>query len=451
MLQKIFGCTLISKLHLIVVNAVNKRIHGVKMMENVRRYRLLPEEIYSERNKLADDGTLSKILFYEIIRQLRRPAGLASVNADNCYNRIAHPIASIAFQAFGIPTPAIESMLTTIQDMKFHLHTGYGDSKDFAGGHQPNEIDPIKAQGMCQGNGASPATWTVTAITIINAHKQKQYGDHLVTPISKDIGHLVGNIYVDDTDLIHLDMRQLETIEQAHKRFQASIQNWGKLLLATGGALKPSKCLYYLISFLWRPDGTWVYNKNENNISLSLRIPMSDGSSEEISHMPVNEAVKTLGSMTCPTGCNTVALNRMVSQGQEWADKVKSSYLSRRSIWFMLDHQLWPRISYGICNNTVHWEELSNVMRKVWYQIISKGGIRNSASVQIRQLDQGFYGAGFPHPGVECFASQIQKFLTHYGCKSAIGLQLQVSLNLFIIELGLTPQPFSALYKRFKG
>jgi hypothetical protein len=63
MLQKIFGCTLISKLRSILVmeadfNAVNKRIHGVKMMENVRRYRLLPEEIYNERNKLADDGTL---------------------------------------------------------------------------------------------------------------------------------------------------------------------------------------------------------------------------------------------------------------------------------------------------------------------------------------------------------------------------------------------------------
>jgi hypothetical protein len=123
-------------------NAVNKRIYGVKMMENVHRYRLLPEEIYSERNKLADDGTLSKILFYDIIRQLKRPAGLASVDANNCYDRIAHLIASMAFQAFGVPTPAIKSMLTTIQDMKFYLRTGYGDSKDFAGGHQPNEIDP---------------------------------------------------------------------------------------------------------------------------------------------------------------------------------------------------------------------------------------------------------------------------------------------------------------------
>ncbi len=83
--------------------------------------------------------------------------GLASVDADNCYDRIAHPIASLVFQAFGVLKPAIESMLTTIQDMKFYLQTGYGDSEDYAGGARPGEIDPIKTQGMCQGNGASPA------------------------------------------------------------------------------------------------------------------------------------------------------------------------------------------------------------------------------------------------------------------------------------------------------
>ncbi len=79
----------------------------------------MPDEIYSERNRLADDGTLSKVLFYDIIRQLCRPAGLAAVDANNCYDRIAHPIVSMAFQAFGVPTSAIESMLGMIQDMKF--------------------------------------------------------------------------------------------------------------------------------------------------------------------------------------------------------------------------------------------------------------------------------------------------------------------------------------------
>ena len=82
---------------------------------------------------------------------------MASVDADNCYNQIAHPMASMVFQAFGVPTPAIKSMLTTIQNMKFFLCTGNGDSDDYKGGDHDDSKDPIKMQGMCQGNGASPA------------------------------------------------------------------------------------------------------------------------------------------------------------------------------------------------------------------------------------------------------------------------------------------------------
>ena len=66
-------------------------------------------------------------------------------------------MASMVFQAFGVPTPAIKSMLTTIQNMKFFLRTGYGDSEGYAGGDHDDSKDPIKMQGMCQGNGASPA------------------------------------------------------------------------------------------------------------------------------------------------------------------------------------------------------------------------------------------------------------------------------------------------------
>ncbi len=159
MLEKIFGCSLISKLRSILLmeadfNATNKAIYGICMLASVRKYNLMPEEVYSERNCLADDGTLSKVLFYDIVRQLQWPAGLASVNADNCYNRITHPIASIVFQAFRVPTPALESMLTTIQNMKFFLLTGYGDLDSYTGGDNDENEDPIRTQGMCQGNGA---------------------------------------------------------------------------------------------------------------------------------------------------------------------------------------------------------------------------------------------------------------------------------------------------------
>ena len=44
----------------------------------------MPEEIYSEKGKTADNGSLAKVLFYDIVWQARVLAGLSSVDESNC-------------------------------------------------------------------------------------------------------------------------------------------------------------------------------------------------------------------------------------------------------------------------------------------------------------------------------------------------------------------------------
>jgi hypothetical protein len=34
----------------------------------------MPEEIFSEKQRMADDGAVAKRTFYDIVRQLKRPA-----------------------------------------------------------------------------------------------------------------------------------------------------------------------------------------------------------------------------------------------------------------------------------------------------------------------------------------------------------------------------------------
>ena len=220
----------------------------------------MPEEVFSERNKMVDDGTLTKILAYDIIRQSRRPAGIASVDADNCYDRIAHAIASLVFQAFGVPQTAAESMLTTIQEMKFFLRTGFGDSTNFA----TSSLE-IKTQGLCQGNGAAPAGWAVVSVCIISVHKKKGHGAHFLCPITKLRSHIAGVIYVDDMDLIHFRMDRSEDVLDTFYGIQEAIINWGKLLLASGGALKPAKCFFHL-----QADRACGSSSPRTNINISL-------------------------------------------------------------------------------------------------------------------------------------------------------------------------------------
>ena len=51
------------------------------MLENSRKYGYTPEEIYSGKKKIADDGTLAKVLFFDIARHTRLTAGQGSVDA----------------------------------------------------------------------------------------------------------------------------------------------------------------------------------------------------------------------------------------------------------------------------------------------------------------------------------------------------------------------------------
>jgi hypothetical protein len=116
---------------------------------------------------------------------------------------------------------------------------------------------------------------------MIKAHKQKDHGVHLINSISKGglhcWYHLCGRYRPRA-----FQIRQHETAEEAHEKLQEGIRNWGCLLIATGGALKPIKCFYQLISFSWNPNGTQRYEQNENREDFKIVVPLEDGTFSRI-------------------------------------------------------------------------------------------------------------------------------------------------------------------------
>jgi len=139
----------------------------------------------------------------------------------------------------------------------------------------------------------------------------------------------------------------------------------------------------------------------------------------------------------------------MQNKAQEWIDRAKEGNMMQRDIWFLTKHQLWPKVSYGLCSNPAKFADLETALQKQYFQLVPLGGIIWSAQVSLRQLDIGFFGAGCPRVGVECIIAQVNKLMMHYSCPSNIGQKLAMSLGFLTLELGLSLQPRQESFVRY--
>ena len=104
MLEKIAGVAIVTKLRAILLmeadfNYHNKLIFGKRMMDLARRHGIVPEEIFSKKERTAEDAVLAQVLAYDITRQKRAPFIVALVNAAQYYDRITHSIAALSLKA----------------------------------------------------------------------------------------------------------------------------------------------------------------------------------------------------------------------------------------------------------------------------------------------------------------------------------------------------------------
>ena len=201
MLKQIAGILLVNKLRAILVmeadfNFHNKLIFGKRMVDVARSEGIIPAEQYADKQSTADDGSFEKILESDISCQKKLPLCIISADAANCYDRVHHTILALLFLALGVHTGAISAMLQSIQMMKFFLRTGWGESKGFIGGNILKIL-----HGLCQGNGAAPASWLVLSSVLVTICKNLGFGSRVESPITRVWLDIMGVLYVDDTDL----------------------------------------------------------------------------------------------------------------------------------------------------------------------------------------------------------------------------------------------------------
>jgi hypothetical protein len=257
--------------------------------------------------------------------------------------------------------------------MKFFLRTAFGDSREFAG-----LTVEVKTQGLGQGNAASLAGWCILRIMILQAHGAKGQGAHFIALLSQVCSSLSAILYVDDTDLLHLDMDGNKTVVEVHAALQHA-DNWGKLLIVMGGTLKPDKCFFHLINFQWTWRGGWQYVQHHKDETAAVFVPLPDGLQAPIQHRAVDDAQKTLGISTCPSESSTGSLKQMKEKTEKWLDALTGGQLHCHMMWFSVDRQLWPSVKYGLCCSMAILPELESVLLSFYSKILPLGGIVQAA------------------------------------------------------------------------
>ena len=250
MLEKIKGNINVEKLRGILLmeadyNFINKLLLGVRVMRAVEHRKAIPEELAGSR-KLheAVEVALNRKLTSDIMRQLRRPGTITGVDAASCYDRIVHSIIILIARHVGLNLIPLLALFGVIQHMKYYVRTGYGESTNMYGG-----IRNIPFQGTCQGNGASPTYWLLITMIMVRVMYKKGHVMALRYPMTQEELKCMGFVFVDDTDLIVIGTEEDTKESVCHKQQQAMLC-WEKTLEITGGALKPSKCYWYLVDFL---------------------------------------------------------------------------------------------------------------------------------------------------------------------------------------------------------
>jgi hypothetical protein len=299
MLEKIAGVCLVKKLHAIQLyktdfNCYNQFIFGKEAMQTLTASGYIPEELFSQKGSTAEDAKFNKTLMADLSRQARQPMIVTSADPAYCYDRVNHIILSLVWLVLTKGNiPAIVAALICLQTMKFFQRTRFGKSETFFGSlfYYPYMM------GLGQRKRAAPPSWIQLSAVLVNVFKQLNLGALIQDrPITAELIHSMGALFVDDTDLYTWREGILDPGE-SWCQAQLELEHWSCLLNTTGGALKPEKCFWCLLDYACK-EGEWTC---ADLVPWEILITNPDGTTSPIKQEKVTESKKTLGIHDSPS------------------------------------------------------------------------------------------------------------------------------------------------------
>lgn len=353
-----------------------------------------------------------------------------------------HSFASLAIQAVGIKVSVISTMLMAIQRMKFHLRTGYGDSIT----NYKSEPD-IPYQGICQGNGASPAIWLLISSFIILLLKEKQHNIQIRSAFTSLIISYVTLMFVDDGDFPTISRESTESIQNVITRHQHTVECWYNGLRVLGGALQPKKCFWYPIEWIWKNGIAKI--ASSHHCKRNIMVPDSQQSMKKINCLEATESREVMGVWKTPTGNMKRQIENLENKVSEWMSMLKNGYLRRPVIWRAFWGTIWMAIRYTLPTLSITKSQGEWILRPLYKQFLPKIGVSHVLPLAFRYGSLEHYGLGLPQIQIESLIAKLFFYVMHNGINTLPGKHLQVSAEYVQMEIGVSQQFFLLPFSKY--
>ncbi len=464
LLEKTPGNNKIHKMRGIVLveadyNYYMKEILARRMLRSAQERNQIPVECFAKKGSNCINAVMTKIMFCDESRTHHHPTCIGGNDFADCYDRMAHPPASIALQSFGLPRPAIRVLLIAMQTMRFFLRTGFGESTKSYGGSVDN---PTLSLG--QGNAAAGPTFLAISSLIVNAYLRQGHGARTTTSITNRLVILAAVLYVDDTDSIHMAPKVTDSPTELIQHAQKSTDAWGGLSIATGAAMKPEKCYAYFMTYTVRgghhilesiddlpTPSAQIPQGDDESLPSHLSVPLPDGTRAPIPTLPPTTASLMLGVWFGPASRGTKHMNEMCKKGYSWADRLSSRPLSHSDAWTSFNLQLYPGMSWGIATVVLSPQEIYLATKPVYFKCLPLLGVQRHIELPWRMLPECYQGIGLPNFSLISLSTKLQLIQGIWGFQDAASKSLRMGYESFLMDVGLYGNVFGYKYNHLSA
>ena len=407
-----------------------KIIFSRRMLDNARRFKQIPEEQYARKGGKSIDAVLHKVLVYDYMRMSRTPGLCFSSDLMNNYDRMCHSVGSLAMRSLGVPICALKCLTRTLQGMRHHIRTAYGDSDTFYSGEPTAPL-----QGGGQGNPAAPPMWVAITIILVKILSMYAPGVALAAPISAVVIAFTAIMYVDDTDLFIVGSSTTEKLPSVIERSKKIVAIWCRSIWATGGLLRPDKCYYYLIGFKWI-GSRWKYMTRED-LECNITIKNQEGEDEEIKRHNPDFAEETLGVFVAVDGNTSQQKDKLTDATTSWTHRIVTSGLFRNEVVMALITTLSRTWQYPLQATTFSLQDCEDIMKPLYSEFLPKMGASQKIPLAFRYGPKSCMGLGLPHVYTMQGIAQTKALLDHIQKETMVGKFLHMELEMANLEVGV--------------